>query len=969
MSLPSTPSSSETPEAEVTRLVRQLHEIESRLSELLGNAKETITLPDGQSFLPKAAQEKLSRDLMDLRSRAETDHAVLDALPTQLAVIDSSGVIRIVNATWRNFSKGHALQDPDCALGQNYLEICEKAVGEGAEQAHKVAAGIRQVLANELPQFSCLYPCHTDEEKRWFRLRVFPLSPTVGGAVIYHANVTDTVLSEEAAQKGELKYLEADRQLSSALRAMQAVMEHSLDAICTFDAEGRFVQVSAGCEKIWGYTADELIGSSYLDWVVEEDWERTRHVATEIMGGQATRNFENRYRRKDGTIATVMWSANWSEADRSMFCVARDVTESRASAEERKRKEEELRLSEERFASAFEYAMIGKALVSPEGRFLKVNLSLCNLTGYTPEELYARTFQDITHPDDLETDLQYVRQMLADEIQHYQMEKRYFHKLGHIVWALLSVSLVRDSARQPLYFISQIQDITERKSTEQKLVQQATLIDQARDAIIQRDLELNILFWNKGAERLYGWTADEAIGRNASDLMCRGGSGRQHEIKQLVLAQGEWTGELQHLTKDGHLVTVESRWTLLRDDKGQPESLLSIISDITERKRMEAHLLRAQRIESIGTLAGGIAHDLNNLLAPIVMGVELLKLFGLTGQSLEIVNNIERSAKRGANLVRQVLSFARGEEGARLAVYVGDVINEIESIFHNTFPKNITLQTKVAQDLWLITGDPTQINQVVLNLCVNARDAMPDGGTLSISVENVVLDAQQAALRPSVAAGRYVSVVVGDTGCGIPREIIDKIFDPFFTTKELGKGTGLGLATCLGIVRSHGGFMNVYSEVGQGSTFKLYLPARPEEVPASSDSSIDEEWPRGNGECILLVDDEPSILNLTRQTLEAFGYRVLTADDGAKAVSVFALNRDKISLVLTDMMMPVMDGPATIVALREIEPKLKIVAASGLNANGNVAKAATAGVSHFLSKPYTTKSLLVTLRNVLREKA
>jgi CheY-like chemotaxis protein len=246
---------------------------------------------------------------------------------------------------------------------------------------------------------------------------------------------------------------------------------------------------------------------------------------------------------------------------------------------------------------------------------------------------------------------------------------------------------------------------------------------------------------------------------------------------------------------------------------------------------------------------------------------------------------------------------------------------------------------------------------------------MPHGGKLCISAENAVLDGELAAPDPSTTEGRYVLVEVTDTGCGIPMEIIDKIFDPFFTTKELSKGTGLGLSTCLGIVRSHSGFVNVYSEVGKGTSFKVYFPARVEELPCATAKMIDVDWPRGNGECILLVDDETSILSVIQQTLEAFGYRILTAVDGAQAVSVFALNRDKVALVLTDMTMPVMDGPAAIVALRQIDPRIKIIAASGLDANGNIAKASHVGVRHFLAKPYTTKSLLVTLRDVLKEKA
>jgi PAS domain S-box-containing protein len=720
--------------------------------------------------------------------------------------------------------------------------------------------------------------------------------------------------------------------------------------------------------RIFGYQPGEIVVSNenFFRSVHPDDHARIKNAIGEAIRTGKDYDIDHRIILPDGTIRHVheegrVFRDAASDRPLKIIGVVQDISEW-------KRKEEELRLSEDRFASAFEHASIGMALVAPDGRWLKVNLAVCGLVGYAPEELYAKTFQDITHPDDLQADLTHVRELLADEIQHYQMEKRYFHKLGHIVRVQLSVSLVRDSLGRPLYFISQIQDITEQKAAAQKLAEQAALIDQARDAIIQRDLNHTILFWNKGAERLYGWTEHEVIGRKATDLGYRTNSEKLNELNRIVLAQGEWSGELEHNTKDGLIVTVESRWTLLRDDNGQPKSILSINSDITERKKMESQLLRAQRIESIGTLAGGIAHDLNNLLAPIVMGVELLKHFGLSGQSLEVVNNIERSAKRGASLVKQVLSFARGEEGARLAVHIGDVLNEIESMFHNTFPKNITLETKIAPDLWLLTGDPTQINQVLLNLCVNARDAMPNGGKLSISAGNTVLDAQLAATRPQAVAGRYVLVEVSDTGCGIPREIIDKIFDPFFTTKELSKGTGLGLSTCLGIIRSHGGFMSVYSELGKGSAFKIYLPARMDELPAAIDPCLDEDWPRGRAECILLVDDEESILTVTQQTLEAFGYRVLTAADGAQAVSVFALNRDKITLVLTDMMMPVMDGPATIVALRQIDPRIKIIAASGLNPHGDGAQASHAGVKHFLSKPYTTKSLLVILRDVLQER-
>ena len=482
-----------------------------------------------------------------------------------------------------------------------------------------------------------------------------------------------------------------------------------------------------------------------------------------------------------------------------------------------------------------------------------------------------------------------------------------------------------------------------------------------------RDLEHTILFWSKGAERVYGWTAAEALGRKTLDLMYPS-SEKYLEAMQALLTRGEWSGELESVTKSGATIVVECRWTLLRDEAGGPKSVLCINTDITERKSIEAHFLRAQRMESIGTLASGIAHDLNNLLAPILMGVDLLRHFGVAaGPCEEVVAGIERSAKRGSKLVKQVLSFARGVEGSRVAVQFNEVISELASIVMDTFPKNITLETKVADDLWLITGDPTHLNQVLLNLCLNARDAMPEGGRLSVVAQNAVIGASYALIQPEAPVGRYVLIEVSDTGCGIPPENIEKIFDPFFTTKALGKGTGLGLATALGIVRSYGGFMNVYSEPAKGSTFKIYLPAQIEPAQVSGEGQEDKDRPRGHGEWILLVDDEASILAVTRQTLEAFGYHVLTAEHGAQAVGIFALNRDKVEVVITDMIMPIMDGVATMAALRQMEPGVRIIAASGLDSNSEITKAGQFGVKHFLAKPYTTGTMLITLRKILSE--
>src|SRR5690606_37456867 len=307
-------------------------------------------------------------------------------------------------------------------------------------------------------------------------------------------------------------------------------------------------------------------------------------------------------------------------------------------------------------------------------------------------------------------------------------------------------------------------------------------------------------------------------------------------------------------------------------------------------------------LESLGTLAGGISHDLNNVLAPILMATDLLHQHVQSETALRLLDNIGRSARHGADLVKQVLAFARGVEGARIPVQIRHITREIEDIVANSFPKNITLVVDVPRDLRLVLGDPTQINQVLMNLCVNARDAMPDGGRLTLAAATVELDEQYVGMNAGTAPGSYVVVSVADEGVGMPARVLEHIFEPFFTTKDSGKGTGLGLSTVQAIMRSHGGFVNVYSEPGRGSVFKAYFPVANEPATAHPAAPQPAKAPRGEGELILLVDDENAILNVTRQTLQSFGYRVVTAEDGAAAVGIYAQRSSEISLVFTDMM-------------------------------------------------------------------
>jgi two-component system cell cycle sensor histidine kinase/response regulator CckA len=597
-----------------------------------------------------------------------------------------------------------------------------------------------------------------------------------------------------------------------------------------------------------------------------------------------------------------------------------------------------------------------------EGRFLFWNPGAERLYGWSSAEAVGRRCQELLQPKPEKFD-EAIRIILrkgewTGELEQWTKDRR-------LVVCKCSWTLLFDAKGNPERILVINTDITQLKRSIEKHVEQAALIDQSRDAILVYDLDCRVIFWNKGAEDLYGWSNAEVTGKKLTDLFCLDAS-HFTEAHGEAMRVGTWNGEQEQRNRNGEKVIADCRWTLLRGDEGEPKAVMVVNTDITERKKMEANFLRAERMESIGTLAGGIAHDLNNLLSPIMIGTDLLKHFGLNGPSLKVVEDIERSTKRGASLVRQVLSFARGEEGARVSVHVGDVINEIGSITKSTFPKNITLSTSTAGDIWLISSDPTQLTQILLNLCVNARDALPQGGHISVNATNIIVDNQYASmLQRKTPPGRYVCIEVTDTGTGIPKDKIDRIFEPFFTTKELGQGTGLGLATVLGIIRSHGGFINVYSEVGMGTTFRVLLPAEASSTGGPIESDEDNDRPRGQGEWILIVDDETSILRITQRTLEAYGYQVITAEDGAQAVKLFHHQQEKIAVVLTDMMMPVMDGPSMIAELKRIQPALPVIASSGLNADEHVARATDLGVKHFLTKPYTTGLLLQTLRSVL----
>ena len=529
-----------------------------------------------------------------------------------------------------------------------------------------------------------------------------------------------------------------------------------------------------------------------------------------------------------------------------------------------------------------------------------------------------------------------------------------FRRRGYYGVAMLLSVIVASGAGVAITLLAR----NERAS--QTLREQASLLDKAQDAILVTDLQRRLTFWNKSAERLYGWTSAEVLGKVVTDLFYPDGNAAEvQQAYEDVIQRGEWTGELQPQTKAGRTVVIESRWTLVRDAAGQGRSILSINTDVTARRELEQQFYRAQRLESIGTLAGGIAHDLNNVLAPVIMGVGLLRDKVTDDESKEILATISTSAQRGAEMVSQVLSFARGQEGRRAEIRPADLIADVVRIARDTLPKHIEIVTHVDPGLPAILGDHTQCHQVLLNLCVNARDAMPNGGTLTISAEATTsAPASASEVSPDDRSeGAYVMIRVEDTGIGMPPQLLDKIFDPFFTTKEPGKGTGLGLSTSLTIVRNHGGHIRVQSEPNRGSRFDVYLPVAPAPTIASTIGHSDSA-PRGSGQTVLVVDDEESVRRVIRNTLVRGGYQVVQAANGKEALTMYHEMGRQISAVVIDMTMPVMGGVPTMRELVKINPDVRIIASSGIHDNEAAAKSIGRQVKHFLAKPFTAEMLL-----------
>lgn len=643
---------------------------------------------------------------------------------------------------------------------------------------------------------------------------------------------------------------------------------------------------------------------------------------------------------------------------------------------ERKQAVEALGVTQARLSNAMRIAHLGAweyDVASDRFTFDDLFYSMLRTTaeregGYamSPAHYYER----FVHPNDRALVGPGIREAIetTNPVYTRQIEHRMIYADGEVGYLAVRYYILKDERGHTVKICGVNQDITERIVAFARIREQAEVIDQAPVAVLITDLSHVVTYCNEGAARLHGCKKEELLGHTAESVYSAEAMEVFGRARSTTWETGSWMGEVPFLARDGREVIALYHMSLIRDEAGSPKARLSIATDITEKKQLEAESLRAQRLENLGMLAAGIAHDFNNALAPITMAGPLLRQQVRDPAGLRMLNIIEQCSNRGAALVHQMLSFVRGTTGGKQLTQMRHVLREVVELSQSSFPKSIQIEAHLPNDLWPIMADPTQMHQIFLNLSVNARDAMPEGGKITVAADNRVLNEAQAAKIEGGRAGVFFVVDVRDTGTGISPEVLEKMWAPFFTTKGEGKGTGLGLSTVRAIVSNHDGFVAVQSctnrEHGHGTVFTVYLPAEPDKTAGIS-APGGEPPPRGRGELILLVDDEQPVLDISARILTESGYRVIKALDGAGAVAAFVPRAEEVRLLVTDLDMPLMGGRELAAALHKMKPTLPTIVMSGgkMQAQGRSKDFAT----EYLAKPFDAQSLLEIVHRTLQK--
>jgi PAS domain S-box-containing protein len=787
---------------------------------------------------------------------------------------------------------------------------------------------------------------------------------------------------ELAAHKLSRKLLESRQaELQKSENLYHSLVEHLPVFVLRKDCEGRITFANqALCDAVHR-TIDNVVGKTDFDLLPHGIATKLRQIDQEVIAtGKAVETVQEipgahghslhvqittipLHNAQGGVIGVQVLSTDFTERRRleMQLLSANDASETRVYERTAELKEANASLRKlEREATEWRkrydtvVASAGLAIYDIDRATSEVVWSRGaeRVLGLEPAamQLAGEDWLNLVHPQDRDI----VTRGIAAAVesgQSFELQYRLRHGSEHYRWIHDRGLVVPDDEGRCTRVLGMMQDITQRKLAEDTMREQAKLLDQSQDAIMVRDLENRVLYWNQTAHQMYGWSFGEALGRQVHELLLRGELAHIPTAQQEALKTGEWSGEVKLYAKDGDELIVYSRWTVLRDHDGKPRAFLVTHTNLTDRKLLEAKFLRAQRMESVGALASGIAHDLNNVFTPIIMSAQMLRDARDDASRAKMLEILTSSAQRGSDMVKQVLTFSRGTETSGL-VDLKHLVNELDRMMRDTFPHNIEIVKALASEPLLIRGDPTQLYQILINLCINARDAMPSGGKLRLE-----------AVLAETPGGQNLCLTVSDTGTGMTPEVQRKIFEPFFTTKEIGKGTGLGLSTVQTLVKAHGGTIEVESSSGAGTAFKICLPTgsgRKIEAPAPRG-----EMPAGHGETILVIDDESAIREILKSTLEAHDYEVVLAADGPEGIVKYSKLLEKVALVVTDLAMPILDGIATARALRRLNPAVKVIALTGVLEPTKLEALANERIT-LLPKPVSPDRLMRTIHDALQ---
>ncbi|MBI4800392.1 MAG: PAS domain S-box protein [Desulfarculus sp.] len=725
-------------------------------------------------------------------------------------------------------------------------------------------------------------------------------------------------------------------------------------------SDGVYVDVNDGFLALTGHGREEVIGHSALELGLWQDPGDRQRLLAGLEGQGKVSNLEAKFLAKDGSVREGLLSAVLLtlEGQRCILSIVRDIGEI-------KKAQAELR----QWADAFRHCAHGLAIGLPATNSVLVcNPAFARMLGYPVEQMAGRPILSVYAPQEHE----HVRRRMAEVAiqEHVQYETRMLRADKTTFPAQMDLVSVRGPDGEVLYRVATMQDITQRKQAEETLRANerrlGAILEASADPVVVYDAQGLATFVNPAFTRLFGWRPEEVIGQRIPFVPEDQRPQVEATIAQLYATGGTASLETKRLTKEGQLLNIVISAAGIPGQSGRISGMVVNLTDVTQTKRLEAQLRQAQKMEAIGTLAGGIAHDFNNILGVIMGYAEMAQEQAQQGRgNASELAHVLQAADRARKLVRQILTFSRKGEADLRPLDLNKSVSHTLQLLGPSLPKMIGIETHLAPDLEPVNADSTQMEQVLVNLATNAADAMPEGGRLVMETSNVTLGEEYNLQHLEVPPGRYVLLAVSDSGQGMSPEILEHIFDPFFTTKEVGKGTGLGLSTVYGIVKGHGGHVSCYSEPGLGSTFKVYLPVyRDQAAGAAPEDDLEGGLP-GGSETILLVDDEEALRELGRHALEMMGYRVITAHSGEKALEIYLAPPSPIDLVVMDLGMPGMGGHNCLKEILRVNPRAKVIIASGYSANGQVKASLESGAAGYVAKPFRRSDLLTTLRDVL----